>query len=211
MGIFDLPPKKNWVIDNRFFCKGNIIQSSRLKDPDYFIVYRVGVVMRYWAILLGGIAFIISYFHSFYGVFPEISSLYDEPVFLDVFNGLISWVGRLMLVILAYYFVLFFKNVSFKDYNILRYGHVTSKGFGFDIWLSFILGPLIILFCLTFLGSSFDFFLMYGSLLSFVNSVFFVFMVYLISVLCLGLMAQVFFLVTLYWGYIIFERINNNV
>jgi hypothetical protein len=210
MGIFDLPPVENRKYNDSIFFKPIIINREYIIDPDFYIIYRVGVVMRVWSFILASCAFVLAYVHSYSGFMPELFVFYDKPMFLSAFNGFINIAGTIMVVLLLYYFALFFKYVNFKEYNILRYGDKTTKGKGLKVLISIAVLPFICLLCMTYIGGSFDYFSRMSHSLYLYNNVPFVFCLYLFSVFALSICSQAFFLISLMCLYAIYERIFCN-
>src|SRR5690606_7144706 len=123
------------------------------------------------------------------GVMPELFVLYDEPMFLGAFNGFINIAGRIMVVLLLYYFVLFFRYVSFKEYNILRYSYKTLRGKGLTLNFYAAISPVICLICMAYIGDSFQYFSSMSHSLDQYNNVPFVFCLYVFSVFALSICA----------------------
>jgi hypothetical protein len=209
VGIFNLPPLSGRKYSESFLFWNNTVPRDRISDPDFYIIYRVGIVTRLWALMLSAIALGIAYAHHYFDVFPQITPFYDKPTFLGTFVGLLNIAGRFMAVILLYYAVLFSKNVCFRRYNPLRYDYQTMKGQGLKPLLQFYAATILLLCLLIYFGYAFAYFTTLENSRSIYNSVAFVSLLAAFSGFSLSLVSQVLFEIGVRAAYITYERMNH--
>lgn len=200
--ILDLPPSSGRKYSDNILFWHNVVSRERILDPDFYIIYRVGIVTRLWALIFSASAFGIAYAHHSYGALPELVAFYDKPTLLGTFIGLINIAGRLMVVILIYYLVLFFRNVDFRQHNPLRYDYQTMKGRGLKPLIQFYGSTVLLALLLTFIGYSFGYFTTLENTQGIYNSGAFVFLLIAPSTFFLSLISQVLFLITIQTIYI---------
>lgn len=144
MSIFDLPPEEDRNTNSSVIHCLNMVSGDSykyIKDPDYYIYYRLGRDLRYGTIILGLITFLISYFHTYYGLAPSLSG-YPVQILsgytvnakmLGFYLHYINYSGFLIFPWIIFYFVWFYKNVDFSALNIMRYnsrGYYSYRDFG---------------------------------------------------------------------------------
>ncbi len=116
-----------------------------------------------------------------------------------------------MVVILVYYFAVFFRSISFFEYNPLRHHAAkTAKHGGLKVLAQYIMSPLIILLVLTHFGYGFGYFTSLENTQWIYNSIAFVFILSVASVFLLSIIAQALFFVTIVSTYAVFERMYAN-
>ena len=204
MGIFDLPPEDKRLPIGMLLKFQKHIKPEQLKAPDYYIIYRVGVIAQIQAYILCGAAYVIVYLHHYYDFAPSLDNLTEFKGMLGIYNVFLNYIGWLMIPTLVYYSVLFYRNVDFKKYNIARYsaGGTTQ---GFSMW-STILMPLVTLLALLNVGTSLNLLYSYNMFKQSADSPAFVFFIFVSAAFALGLIMQVVF--SIFWisAYTIYER-----
>ncbi|MFI0416205.1 MAG: hypothetical protein ACH255_18935 [Candidatus Thiodiazotropha sp.] len=207
MKLFDLPPKKKRVCSKSVFHKCNGETSEWIKEPDYYIIYRVGHDLRYLTVFFGAVIFLALCLSRYYKL---LLPLYDYPGqsdLLGVYLYYINYSGPILCLFLTYYFVWFIKNIDFSKYNILRQKMHTYKNFSGSQLFFFPIITIasgIMVLRPSVIASFFYLDIFQGLFVPFFNMTIFVGFVCLIIIILHALLAQIFFkfvLISFYFYY----------
>ncbi len=209
MGIFDLPPVEGRKKSKLLFQYLNVEGWSDIRDPDYYIIYRLGHDMRYLSFFYAVILFSVCVLYRYFGFFPSLPQPVVDETFLGLYLYYVNYYGIAMLLCFPYYFLLFKKNVQFSKYNILRenietYGNVPSSQ-----RISF---PLLIITALIFVAkpsaitSIFYMYTFKGFFVQYFDTTLFVFLVSILVAFMHSFFAQILFRLTIYYSYFYYER-----
>ena len=120
MGIFNLPEKEKRKPSKYFFQKLNASRLEWISEPDYYICYRVGTDMRVLTLFFAAITLTICYFHQVHGYFQWSIFQGEDETLLAKYLRLINFTGPVLIGSLIPYYLWFFKEISFDEYNFLR-------------------------------------------------------------------------------------------
>lgn len=137
---FDLPPVDERKVTCSWIAIGLYPLKKWIKDPDYFICYRVGRDMRIMAIVFGLISFLLSLLMKQWGL-----QYFKEESLLDIYAFFIIFSGPLMTGSLIYYYKWFDRHRDFNRYDFVRWNKwkisvSDKKIYIFSLSLSFLIG-----------------------------------------------------------------------
>lgn len=159
MSIFDLPPEEDRNTNSSVIHFLNMVSGESykyIKDPDYYIYYRLGHDLRYGTIIFGLITFLISYFHTYYGLAPSLSDYPPQILsgytvnqkMLGFYLHYINYSGIFIFPWMIFYFVWFYKNVDFLTVSVMRNspkGYYSYRDFGSSFaWMVFVFFLLLL-------------------------------------------------------------------
>jgi len=174
----------------------------KIKSPDFYIIHEFGVASFYLAALLCVSAYLLCLADYLYGYdFYLVPSIMDDFTILDKFNYLVSWCGRLTLLMCPMYFYKYYILIDTKKYDLFRF-RVREFAPGESPILLFLLNFAISIVMACFLGSAYSSVQIYDSLSSLDESLIFVtflavcsvFIIQISAQLCLFSVISVFFI-----------------
>ena len=152
--LWYIPPREKRKPSHSFWQKGNVEFVEWIHEPDFYIIYRLGCVLRYISIFSALIVFGICCLHKYGDYFPDITN-YSNPnniigCYLHSVSLLISYMslgmdypeqrnmlelylyfinlsGLVFLMCFIYFSILLKKYANFSQYNILRQKIKTYK------------------------------------------------------------------------------------
>ncbi|QKK05308.1 MAG: hypothetical protein HND56_06255 [Pseudomonadota bacterium] len=97
------------------------LSRSEIKSPDVYMAYKLCVHMLIMALAFNGIAFVISFWHVKYHLFPFLmESDFDENL-LETFQYCFNFGVLPLLLALPFYFFWFGWNMDFSQNNYIRH------------------------------------------------------------------------------------------